>query len=104
MCPGSSAHAGSSATSSASHHVTTHNFGTKDNPFFNKPASTQTPYSAIDSTYPNTYDPRGFSVYNTPERKNTWPSTVANTFETTVRPYGGISSAGHHHVTQSTCL
>ncbi|XP_029176378.1 mucin-19-like isoform X2 [Nylanderia fulva] len=92
----SSAHSGASATSSASHHhAGTYNFGKKDNPFLNKPAST--PYSGIDQGY----DPRSFSDYNPPGRVSTRPSTVTHTFGTTVGPYGGISSSGHH-ATQSS--
>lgn len=103
MRTGSNAHAGSSATSSVSHHhVGVHNYEKKDNPFLNKPVNTQTPYSGIYQVHSTTYDPRGFSDYNTPGREQ--PSSVASTFGTTVGPYGGITSSSHHHGIQSAYL
>ncbi|XP_070170371.1 collagen alpha-1(I) chain [Polyergus mexicanus] len=93
------AYAGASVTSGigSTPHGGTSNFGKKDHPFFNKPVGTQTPYSGIDQAHPNTsggtYSPGSVSDYNKPGRENTWPSNVANTFGTTKRPFGGISSS-----------
>ncbi|KAL6442604.1 hypothetical protein ACFW04_002620 [Cataglyphis niger] len=91
-----SAHAGASVTSgigSTPHGRTP--FEKKDHPFFNKPADTQTSYSGRDQAHPSggTYSPGSVSDYNKPGRESTWPSSVANTFGTTKRPFGGISSS-----------
>ncbi|XP_050448088.1 fibroin heavy chain-like [Cataglyphis hispanica] len=91
-----SAYAGASVTSgigSTPHGGTP--FEKKDHPFFNKPAGTQTSYSGRDQAHPSsgTFNPGSVSDYNKPGRESTWPSNVANTFGTTKRPFGGISSS-----------
>lgn len=96
MYTGTSAYAGASVTSGIG--STPHggaSFGKKDHPFFNKPAGTQTSYSGIDQAHPSggTYSPGSVSDYNKPGRESTWPSSVANTFGTTKRPFGGIGSS-----------
>lgn len=94
MCPGSNAHAGSSATSSASHHVATHNFGKKDNPFLNKPTSIQTPYSGIYQVHPNTYDPR---LYDGTSSSSTVPSIQDNILSSGKLPGSPIGSGVYDH-------
>lgn len=100
MCIGTGAYAGASVTSDIGNipHGGAPNFGKKDHPFFNKPASTQTPYSGVDQAYSNisggAYGPGSVSDYNKPGHESTWPSNVGNTFGTTKRPFGGINLSG----------